>query len=67
MTFTEVDVFIGNNTLIDPDIYQYWLDGYSGNYLLYILLSYIYFHFFNSTRSSKVSERQGDINSRKYS
>ncbi|XP_054154174.1 acidic fibroblast growth factor intracellular-binding protein-like [Oppia nitens] len=27
MMFTEVDVFICNNTLIDPDIYQYWLDG----------------------------------------
>nr|XP_046914144.1 acidic fibroblast growth factor intracellular-binding protein B-like isoform X2 [Dermatophagoides farinae] len=26
--FTEVDVFIGNNTLIDPKIYDYWLDGY---------------------------------------
>jgi len=31
MMFTEVDVFIGNNTLVDPDIYQYWLDGYTGN------------------------------------
>ena len=28
--FTEVDVFIGNNTLIDPKIYDYWLDGYPG-------------------------------------
>ncbi|KAF7494470.2 Acidic fibroblast growth factor intracellular-binding protein, partial [Sarcoptes scabiei] len=27
--FTEVDVFIGNNTLIDPKIYDYWLDGFS--------------------------------------
>lgn len=67
MTFTEVDVFIGNNTLIDPDIYQYWLDGYSGNCLFYILLNYIYFHLLNSTRSSKISERQRDINFRKYS
>jgi hypothetical protein len=32
MMFTEVDVFIGNNTLIDPDIYQYWLEGYTGYY-----------------------------------
>lgn len=30
MMFTEVDVFIGNNTLIDPDIYKYWLDGLTG-------------------------------------
>lgn len=29
--FTEVDVFIGNNTLIDPKIYDYWLNGLSGN------------------------------------
>lgn len=25
--FTEVDVFIGNNTLVDPIIYDHWLDG----------------------------------------
>lgn len=31
MMFTEVDVFIGNNTLIDPDIYHYWLEGFTGN------------------------------------
>jgi hypothetical protein len=30
MLYTELDVFIGNNTLICPDIYQYWLDGYTG-------------------------------------
>ncbi|KAI1295412.1 Acidic fibroblast growth factor intracellular-binding protein [Halotydeus destructor] len=29
MMFTEVDVFIGNNTMVDPAIYQYWLDGYT--------------------------------------
>ena len=28
--FTEVDVFIGNNTLVDPAIYQHWLDGLTG-------------------------------------
>ncbi|RWR99982.1 growth hormone-inducible transmembrane-like protein [Dinothrombium tinctorium] len=28
MMFTEVDVFIGNNTLIDPQIYGYWLQGF---------------------------------------
>jgi len=27
--YTEVDVFIGSNTLIDPYIYHCWLDGYS--------------------------------------
>ncbi|EEC03150.1 acidic fibroblast growth factor intracellular binding protein, putative [Ixodes scapularis] len=25
----EVDVFVGNNTLIDPDVFQLWLEGYS--------------------------------------
>lgn len=29
MLDSELDVFIGNNTLICPDIYQYWLQGYS--------------------------------------
>ena len=25
-----VDIFVGNETLIDPDVYQLWLDGYTG-------------------------------------
>ena len=25
-----VDVFVGNDTLIDPDIYQLWLNGHTG-------------------------------------
>lgn len=25
----EVDVFVGNNTLIDPEVFQLWLQGYS--------------------------------------
>lgn len=25
----EVDVFVGNNTLIDPEVFQLWLEGYS--------------------------------------
>jgi len=25
-----LDVFVGNDTLIDPDIYQLWLNGHSG-------------------------------------
>lgn len=27
--FAEVDVFISNYTLVDPDIYQLWTEGYS--------------------------------------
>ncbi|XP_074646357.1 acidic fibroblast growth factor intracellular-binding protein-like [Tubulanus polymorphus] len=29
MSDVDVDVFVGNNTTIDPEIYQLWLDGYS--------------------------------------
>lgn len=28
---SEVDVFISNYTLVDPEIYQLWVDGHSGN------------------------------------
>lgn len=31
--FTEVDVFIGNNTLVDPIIYEHWLEGLTGTAL----------------------------------
>ena len=27
---TEVDVFISNYTLVDPEIYQLWIEGYTG-------------------------------------
>ena len=30
MTAANLDVFVGNDTLIDPDIYQLWLNGHSG-------------------------------------
>lgn len=26
----EVDVFISNYTLVDPEIYQLWVDGHTG-------------------------------------
>lgn len=26
----ELDIFVGNTTLIDEDVYRLWLDGYSG-------------------------------------
>lgn len=26
----ELDVFVGNTTIIDEEVYQLWLDGYSG-------------------------------------
>lgn len=27
----EVDVFISNYTLVDPEIYELWIKGYTGN------------------------------------
>lgn len=29
MLYAEVDVFVGNNTLLDPEIYDLWLRGYT--------------------------------------
>lgn len=38
----EVDVFISNYTIVDPDVYHLWVNGYSGkHYLLNIILLYI--------------------------
>jgi len=33
-----VDVFVGNDTLIDPDIYLLWLNGHSGRLGLVVKL-----------------------------
>lgn len=27
--YADVDVFISNYTIVDPDIYQLWIEGYS--------------------------------------
>lgn len=27
----ELDVFVGNTTIMDEEVYQLWLDGYTGN------------------------------------
>lgn len=27
--YADVDVFISNYTLVDPEIYQLWIEGYS--------------------------------------
>lgn len=26
----ELDVFVGNTTIMDEEVYQFWLDGYTG-------------------------------------
>lgn len=40
----EVDVFISNYTLVDPEVYQLWVDGYSCEYICVPNL----FHYSNS-------------------
>lgn len=27
----DIDIFVGNNTLLDPEIYEMWLSGQEGN------------------------------------
>lgn len=34
---TAVDVFVGNYTLIDSELYGLWLNGYSGEFMLLFL------------------------------
>lgn len=29
--YAEVDAFVGNNTFVDPDIFQLWVEGNSGD------------------------------------
>lgn len=45
----EVDVFISNYTLVDPEIYQLWIDGHSGKNInqTIFLLKYIFVVFFS--------------------
>lgn len=31
----ELDVFVGNTTIIDEEAYQLWLDGYSGESVIW--------------------------------
>lgn len=33
--YAEVDVFISNYTLVDPDIYQLWTEGYSCKHCIF--------------------------------
>ena len=32
---SDVDVFVGNNFIIDPEVYQLWVNGYTGNYAVH--------------------------------
>lgn len=38
---SEVDVFISNYTLVDPEVYQLWVDGHSCNLILLNLINFI--------------------------
>lgn len=35
---TEVDVFISNFTFVDPEIYQLWIEGHTGRFVLFYAL-----------------------------
>ena len=37
LTMADVDIFVGNNTLIDPEVYQLWLNGYTGRIAIFLL------------------------------
>lgn len=37
--FAEVDVFISNYTLVDPEVYQLWVDGCPCKYWVVFLIS----------------------------
>lgn len=41
----ELDVFVGNTTIIDEEVYQLWLDGYSGVDVYW--LRDVWLHFVN--------------------
>lgn len=48
--YTEVDVFVSNYTLIDPEIYQLWIEGCSckfKGYFYNISASYFYLIVFD--------------------
>ena len=37
LNMSVVDVFIGNNFVVDPDVYQVWVNGYSGkDFVIYV-------------------------------
>lgn len=36
----ELDVFVGNTTIMDEEVYQLWLDGYTGTVDHTIYLTY---------------------------
>lgn len=47
---SEVDVFISNYTLVDPEIYQLWVDGHSCEFLFisngwYIMIFFLFFNY----------------------
>lgn len=41
----EVDVFISNYTLVDPEIYQLWIDGHSGKKKIRLCIVNIFMYF----------------------
>lgn len=31
---TDVDIFVGNNFVVDPEVYQLWVNGYTGQFVV---------------------------------
>lgn len=44
---SEVDVFISNYTLVDPEIYQLWVDGHSCKFDKYRIFCQIKLYLFS--------------------
>lgn len=47
---SEVDVFVSNYTLVDPEIYQLWVDGHSCKsfvYYIFIIRTNVFKYFIN--------------------
>lgn len=37
----DIDIFVGNNTLLDPEIYEMWLSGQQGDFIVDIKVLYL--------------------------
>lgn len=53
---TDVDVFISNYTLVDPEIYELWIEGHAGKIHMFIATSIVnlFFNWFQISASDAV-------------
>lgn len=66
--FAEVDTFIGNHTVVDPDIFQLWIEGNSGQFCASIMWyhwnSYkMFFYEIIAQEASTVLQQRGALHS----